>query len=103
MSTTRKHCTGTQKVAILRRHLIEHIPISDVCDQYGYSVSMFNSWQNQFFQNGAVAFKYDRPTPLKHQDGLLPAQVLSASTSKARLLKNPRLSLHRRRPARGSV
>jgi transposase-like protein len=68
MSKTWKHYTGTEKVAILRRHLIKHVPISDVCDQYGISVSMFNNWQNQFFQNGAVEFERDRPTPLKHQD-----------------------------------
>jgi transposase-like protein len=71
MSTTRKHYTKTEKVAILRRHLIEHVPISDVCEQYGISVSMFYNRQNQFFQNGAAAFKCDRPTPLEHQDRVI--------------------------------
>ena len=71
MSKTWKHYTGTEKVATLRRHLIEHVPISDVSDQYGISVSMFYNWQNQFFQNGAVAFKRNYRTPLKYHDRVI--------------------------------
>jgi hypothetical protein len=32
---TRKRFTAQEKVAILRLHLLEHIPISDLCDQHG--------------------------------------------------------------------
>ena len=60
MSKSRRHYTGAEKVAILRRDLVECVPISDVCDQQGISVSMFYNWQNQFFQNGAAAFEHDR-------------------------------------------
>ena len=73
MSKSRKHYTGTEKVAILRRHLVERVPISDVCDQHGITVSMFYNWQNQFFQNGAAAFERDRPAPSKDQDRIIAA------------------------------
>ena len=73
MSKSRKHYTGAEKVAILRRHLIERVPASDVCDQHGVSVSMFYNWQNQFFQNGAAAFERDRPAPVKKQDRVITA------------------------------
>lgn len=31
---TRKHFSAEEKVAILRRHLIEKVPVSDLCDQF---------------------------------------------------------------------
>ena len=34
MNKPRKHYTAGEKVAILRRHLIERVPVSEVCDQY---------------------------------------------------------------------
>jgi transposase len=44
-------------VAILRLHLLERTPISDLCDQHGIHPTMFYRWQKQFFENGAVAFE----------------------------------------------
>ena len=34
MSKPRKHYSAVEKVAILRRHLLERVPVSDLCDQY---------------------------------------------------------------------
>jgi transposase-like protein len=73
VSKPRKHYTGAEKVAILRRQLIERVPVSDVCDQHGISVSMFYNCQNQLFQNGAAAFDRDRPAPVKEQDRVITA------------------------------
>jgi transposase len=68
MSKPRKHYTAAEKVAILRRHLVERVPVSDVCDQYKIRPSMFYNWQKQFFENGAVAFAQTRPVLEKHQE-----------------------------------
>ena len=57
MKQQRKHYSGQQKVAILRRHLLEHIPVSDVCDEIGLAPTIFYRWQKEFFENGAVAFE----------------------------------------------
>ena len=35
MSTPRKHYSAPEKVAILRLHLLEKKPVSDLCDQHG--------------------------------------------------------------------
>jgi transposase len=35
MKKQRKHYTPEEKVAILRRHLVEGVPISDLCDERG--------------------------------------------------------------------
>ena len=36
-----------QKVAILREHLIQKVPVSQVCDKHGVSIVNFNNWQKQ--------------------------------------------------------
>ena len=55
-----KHYSAVEKVAILRRHLIERVPVSDLRDQYRIQPSMFYNWQKQFFENGAAAFGQTR-------------------------------------------
>jgi len=37
MKKQRKHYAPEEKVAILRRHLVEGVPISDLCDELGSS------------------------------------------------------------------
>ncbi len=57
MDKTRKHYTAEQKVAILRRHLLEHEPVSKLCDEAGLQPAMFYRWQKEFFENGTAAFQ----------------------------------------------
>ncbi|MBF0429377.1 MAG: transposase, partial [Magnetococcales bacterium] len=54
---TRKRYTVEEKVAILRMHLLEKTPVSDLCDQHGMHPTMFYRWQKEFFENGILAFK----------------------------------------------
>ena len=56
MSRQRRHFTPEQKVALLRRHLLEKKPISDICQENGLAVNLFYLWQKQFFDNGTAAF-----------------------------------------------
>ena len=57
MRKPRKNYTPVEKVAILRRHLIDQVPVSDLCDEYQLSPTLFYAWQKQFFENGAAAFE----------------------------------------------
>ncbi len=41
MRKPRKNYTPVEKVAILRRHLIDRVPISDLCDEYQLSPTLF--------------------------------------------------------------
>lgn len=52
----RKKFTAEEKVRFLRLHLIEKVPVSDICDQHGLNPNVFYRWQQQFFENGASAF-----------------------------------------------
>jgi transposase len=57
MRKERKHYTGEEKVAILRRHLPDKVPVSDLCDELGLQPTVFYRWQKEFFENGAAAFQ----------------------------------------------
>lgn len=56
MRKTRKNYTAEEKVAILRRHLLEQEPVSKLCDELGLQPTVFYRWQKEFFENGASAF-----------------------------------------------
>jgi transposase-like protein len=66
----RKHLTPEQKVAIIRRHLLEKVPVSDLCDEYGIHATQYYAWQKQFFENGSVAFerKTNKANARRQQD-----------------------------------
>ena len=49
----RRKFTPQEKVAILRQHLLEGKPVSNVCDSHGLKPSLFTRWQKEFFENGA--------------------------------------------------
>jgi len=50
MRKGRKHYTGEEKVAILRRHLLDKVPVSDLCDELGLQPTVFYRWQKEFHQ-----------------------------------------------------
>ncbi len=60
MRKPRTNYTPPEKVAILRRHLIDRVPISDLCDEYRLSPTLLYAWQKMFFENGAAAFERKR-------------------------------------------
>ena len=55
MPRQRRHFTPEQKVALLRLHLLEKKPISDICQEHNLPVSRFYDWQKQLFENGTAA------------------------------------------------
>jgi transposase len=57
MKKQRKQYAPEEKVAILRRHLLEKEPISKLCDEVGLQPTVFYRWQKEFFENGAAAFQ----------------------------------------------
>jgi transposase-like protein len=53
----RKNYTAEEKVAILKRHLVDKEPISNLCDELALQPTVFYRWQKEFFDNGAAAFQ----------------------------------------------
>src|SRR5260370_26285109 len=57
MRKDRKHYTAEEKVAVLRRHVLDKVPVSDLCEELGLQPTVFYRWQKEFFENRAAAFK----------------------------------------------
>src|SRR5208282_1485968 len=60
MSTQRRHFPDHEKVAILKRHLIDKVPVSDLCDELKLYPNQFYDWLKKFFENGHLAFANGR-------------------------------------------
>jgi transposase len=56
----RRHFTPDDKAAILRRHLADRVPISDLCDEYHIQPSLFYLWQRQALENLSAALQDGR-------------------------------------------
>lgn len=57
MSKERRHFSPQDKVKILREHLVERKPISEICEKHQIQPTLFYNWQKTFFENGASAFE----------------------------------------------
>ncbi len=57
----RRQFTADEKATILRRHLADKVPVSDLCDEYKIQPSLFYVWQRQAFENLGTALE-DRRT-----------------------------------------
>ena len=55
-TNARRHYSPEEKVKILRQHLLEGAPISEVCEKERINPTLFYQWQKTFFENGAAAF-----------------------------------------------
>lgn len=75
MSKQRRQFSGEEKVAIVRRHLVDGIPVSDLCDEYGLQPTQIYTWQKQLFENGGSAF--DRPGRKSKQSDVKDKKIAS--------------------------
>jgi transposase-like protein len=56
---TRRKYSPEQKAVIVRRHLVDKVPVSDLCDEYGIQPSLFYNWQKAVLDNAERAFVAD--------------------------------------------
>ncbi len=68
MSKKRRKFTAEQKVTFIRKHLIEKVPVSDICDEAKINPTQFYKWQSEFFENGSKAFIKDSDARLKKSE-----------------------------------
>ena len=57
MRRPRKNSTPVEKAATLRRHLIDCVPVSDLCDEHQLSPMLSYLWQKQFFESGNLGLR----------------------------------------------
>src|SRR3974390_788109 len=56
MNSPRRHFSTGQKAAILKRYLVDKVPLSDLCDEYGIKPNQVYAWQKILFDNLEAAF-----------------------------------------------
>lgn len=80
----RRHFTTEQKVAILRRHIVDKVPVSELCNELSLQPSVFYLWHKQALENLAGAFTTPAADgPSKREKAL----VSEVGQLKARLAK----------------
>ena len=67
MAKERRRFSGAEKLAILREHLIERVPISEVCDKHGVQPTLFYAWQKKLFEEGVMVFEQPRAKSTRRQ------------------------------------
>ena len=54
MRKNRKHYSAQEKVSILRKRLLDKVPVSELCDEYGLQPTVFYRWQKQLFEQAEL-------------------------------------------------
>jgi transposase len=57
MSKQRRTFERDRKATILKRYLVDKVPISDLCDEYGIKPNHIYNWQKILFDNAEAAFE----------------------------------------------
>jgi transposase len=60
MNSERRHVGPNERIAALKRHLLEGVPVSTLCDELGIAPTLFYRWQKELFENGHTLFENGR-------------------------------------------
>lgn len=85
MRKQRYNYSPEEKVLILKRHLVDRVAISDLCDEYNLQPTAFYDWQKRFFENGSKAFIKDK-NPAKRAEAKEIEQLKAQLTRKHEVL-----------------
>jgi transposase-like protein len=64
MSKKRRQYSAKEKMTALRKHLVEGVPVSDICEELGIQPGLFYDWQRVLFSSAEQVFHRNR------EDGL---------------------------------
>ena len=53
----RRKFSAPEKVTILKRHLVEKVPVADLCDEYQLNPNVFYNWLKLFFERAPLVFE----------------------------------------------
>jgi transposase-like protein len=66
----RRQFSPEDKAAILRRHLVDRVPVSDLCDEYQIQPTLFYLWQRQALEHLSAALQDGRTTRGQQQSAV---------------------------------
>ena len=56
MSQKRRRYSAKEKMTALRKHFVEEVPVSDICEGLGIQPSLFYDWQGVLFASAEPVF-----------------------------------------------
>ena len=68
MSKKKPNLSGDKKLAILREHLINKTPISEICEKHQITPSSFYRWQQELFTNATDCFTSAKQSKTKQEN-----------------------------------
>lgn len=80
----RRSHSADQKAAILKRHHVEKVPVSDLCDEAELQPSVFYYWQKQLFENAPAVFEAARDKGKPSRERALEARIAQLEAKLAR-------------------
>jgi len=75
MSQKRKRLAGPEKLTIVKRYLVDRVPISDLCDEHGLQPSQIYRWQAAIFEHGADVFDMKKGRHSKAAESVKDARI----------------------------
>ena len=60
MGKQRRSFGDTEKMGILREHLLDRVPVSKLCDKYDIQPTQLYQWQKKLFEEGGMVFRQPR-------------------------------------------
>ena len=88
-SRQRRSFEPGEKVAIVRRHLLEQVSVSDLCDEFRIQPTVFYRWQRQLFEKGSAVFerRKDPTVPLARRIAKLEEKLSNKNEVIAELME----------------
>jgi len=82
MNKQRRHFAGTEKVAILKRRLLDKVPISGLCDELEVYPNQLCGWLKEFFEKGHTLFDNGRKVKAVEDANLKKIEQLEAKLTR---------------------
>lgn len=77
MNKQRRHFGTDHKATVLKRYLVDMVPISDLWDEYGINPNQIYAWQKFLFDNAPAAFHTAAKRETKRLSAFLECQSRS--------------------------
>jgi len=68
--TKRRHFTAEQKAALVRNHVVDRVPISEICAENKLQPSVFYDWLRVFYASAERVFATNGPKPRNREKEL---------------------------------
>jgi len=78
----RRHHSPEQKAALLRRHLMDKVPVSQICNEAQIQPSVFYHWQRDLLEGAPALFANQKGAPSRERELEQRVEALSARLAK---------------------